>query len=88
MLSGGGNFFLSNEQLLASPSRADAIDEECEFKLRLYGAELVQEGCILLKLCVAAWLCGRTSASPLTRFATQAAGCCRHCAGAAAAFLL
>ena len=53
MLSGGGNFFLSDEQLRASPSRADAIDEECEFKLRVYGAELVQEGCILLNLCVA-----------------------------------
>jgi hypothetical protein len=50
--TGGGSFFLADEALLNSPSRADGIDAETEFRLRLYGAELIQEGGMLLKLCV------------------------------------
>jgi hypothetical protein len=52
--TGGGSFFLDDAALAHSPSRADGVDAETEFKLRLYGAELIQEGGILLKLCVSA----------------------------------
>lgn len=44
------NFYLSDEQLTNPPSVAEGgIDLETEFKLRAYGAELIQEGGILLK---------------------------------------
>lgn len=43
-------FYLSDEQLADSPSRKDGIDEKTETALRLYGCELIQEGCILLRL--------------------------------------
>jgi len=52
IFTGGGSFFLSDAALLASPSRADAVTAEQEFKLRVYGVELVQEAAILLRLCV------------------------------------
>ena len=45
-------FYLTQEQLLDSPSRKDDIDEQTENNLRLYGCELIQEGGILLKLYV------------------------------------
>jgi hypothetical protein len=51
--TGGGSFFLSDEALLASPSRADGVDVEIEFKLRCYGAEMIQAGGALLRLYVA-----------------------------------
>ena len=45
------NFYLSDEQLANTPSVAEGeIDAETEFKLRVYGAELIQEGGTLLKL--------------------------------------
>eukprot|EP00976_Prorocentrum_cordatum_P063531 1177121-Prorocentrum_minimum.AAC.4 len=45
------NFYLTDEQLANTPSVAEGeIDAETEFKLRVYGAELIQEGGILLKL--------------------------------------
>jgi hypothetical protein len=43
-------FYLTDEQLANSPSRNDKIDEKTETALRIYGCELVQEGCILLRL--------------------------------------
>lgn len=43
-------FYLTDEQLANSPSRKDKIDEKTETALRIYGCELVQEGCILLRL--------------------------------------
>ena len=52
--AGGGTFFLSDEALLASPSRADGVSAETEFKLRVYGVELIQAATRLLRLCVAA----------------------------------
>ena len=50
--TGGGTFFLSDEALATSPSAADGVDAETEFRLRVYGAELIQEGGMLLRLCV------------------------------------
>lgn len=44
------NFYLTDEQLKASPSRKDEIDETTEISLRIYGCDLIQEGGILLKL--------------------------------------
>ncbi|KAG7637528.1 Cyclin-L1-1 [Arabidopsis thaliana] len=44
------NFYLTDEQLKASPSRKDGIDETTEISLRIYGCDLIQEGGILLKL--------------------------------------
>ena len=51
------SFYLSDEALLDSPSLKDGIDQETEFMLRLYGCELIQEGGILLKLCVSPYFC-------------------------------
>jgi len=53
IFTGGGTFYLSDAALLDSPSRGDGVSAEAEFKLRVYGAELVQAGAILLRLCVA-----------------------------------
>ena len=44
------NFYVSKEDLANSPSRADGITAELERDQRIYGCELVQEACILLKL--------------------------------------
>ncbi|XP_006294176.2 cyclin-L1-1 [Capsella rubella] len=44
------NFYITDEQLKASPSRKDGIDETTETSLRIYGCDLIQEGGILLKL--------------------------------------
>lgn len=52
IFTGGGSFYLSDAALLDSPSRGDGVSAEVEFKLRVYGAELVQAGAILLRLCV------------------------------------
>ncbi|KNA06184.1 hypothetical protein SOVF_183400 [Spinacia oleracea] len=43
-------FYLTEEQITNSPSRKDAIDEETETTLRVYGCDLIQESGILLKL--------------------------------------
>ncbi|XP_048499241.2 cyclin-L1-1 [Beta vulgaris subsp. vulgaris] len=43
-------FYLTEEQLTNSPSRKDAIDEETEITLRIYGCDLIQESGILLRL--------------------------------------
>ncbi|XP_021773017.1 cyclin-L1-1-like isoform X2 [Chenopodium quinoa] len=43
-------FYLTEEQLTNSPSRKDAIDEETENTLRIYGCDLIQESGILLRL--------------------------------------
>ncbi|KAF0917287.1 hypothetical protein E2562_017463 [Oryza meyeriana var. granulata] len=43
-------FYLTDEQLLDSPSRKDGIDEATETALRVYGCDLIQESGILLKL--------------------------------------
>jgi len=42
--------FVSAEELENPPSRVDGIDAETEVSLRIYGCELIQEGCILLKM--------------------------------------
>ena len=44
------NFYVTKEQLVNSPSRANGVNEEVEEQLRLYGCELIQEGGCLLKL--------------------------------------
>ena len=44
------SFYLSDEQLEDSPSRRDGIPEEVEYRQRIFGCELVQEGGILLKM--------------------------------------
>ena len=44
------NFYVTNEQLTNSPSRAEGVGVEAEEQLRLYGCELIQEGGCLLKL--------------------------------------
>lgn len=45
------NFYLTDEQLASPPSvKEGEIDAETEFKLRIYGCELIQEGGVLLKL--------------------------------------
>ncbi|KAF8660537.1 hypothetical protein HU200_057641 [Digitaria exilis] len=43
-------FYLTDEQLLDSPSRKDGIDEDTETALRVYGCDLIQESGILLRL--------------------------------------
>jgi hypothetical protein len=43
------NFYLSEDELENSPSRAHGIDRETEATLRVYGCELVQEAGILLQ---------------------------------------
>lgn len=37
------NFYLSDEELAASPSRLEGVDAETEATLRHYGAELIQK---------------------------------------------
>lgn len=44
------NFYLTQEQLEASPSRADGIDEATERELRQYCCDVVAEAAILLRL--------------------------------------
>ncbi|GAB4855484.1 Cyclin-L1-1 [Ancistrocladus abbreviatus] len=43
-------FYLTDEDLLNSPSRKDGVDEEAETTLRIYGCDLILESGILLKL--------------------------------------
>lgn len=43
-------FYLTPAQLEDSPSRRDGVDRETETTLRVYGAELIQEAGILLRL--------------------------------------
>jgi len=43
-------FYVTDEQIVNSPSRKDGIDQETETMLRLYGCELIQESGILLRL--------------------------------------
>ena len=45
-------FYLTEEQLLDSPSRKDGVHENAEYTLRIFGCTLVQEAGILLKLFV------------------------------------
>ena len=45
-------FYLTEEQLLDSPSRKDGVLESAEYTLRIFGCTLVQEAGILLKLYV------------------------------------
>ena len=44
------DFYLSEEALAASPSRADGVDVATEAGLRRYGCEVIQEAGILLRL--------------------------------------
>ena len=53
LVSGGELFYLTDAQLVASPSRAAGVDEQTEFRLRVFGGDLIQAGSVLLKLCVA-----------------------------------
>lgn len=43
-------FYLTEEQLINSPSRKDGIDDVTETTLRIYGCDLIQESGILLRL--------------------------------------
>ncbi|KAJ4956976.1 hypothetical protein NE237_013759 [Protea cynaroides] len=43
-------FYLTDEQLINSPSRKDDINEATETTLRIYGCDLIQESGILLRL--------------------------------------
>jgi hypothetical protein len=45
-----GSFWLTDAELANSPSRGDGISEALEKQLRSYGAGLVQEAVILLRL--------------------------------------
>lgn len=45
-------FYLTDDDLLNSPSLKDGIDQETEFRLRFYGCDLIVEACIYLRLCV------------------------------------
>lgn len=49
--SSGELFYLTDAQLAASPSRAAGVDTGTEFRLRVFGGDLVQAGSVLLKLC-------------------------------------
>ena len=68
------NFYLTDEEVAASPSRREGLDEETEFKLRLYGCELVQEGTVLLRATQAVACTGQVllhrfyAKQPLTKF--------------------
>eukprot|EP00656_Telonema_subtile_P056511 TRINITY_DN9040_c0_g1_i1.p1 TRINITY_DN9040_c0_g1~~TRINITY_DN9040_c0_g1_i1.p1 ORF type:complete len:339 (+),score=109.99 TRINITY_DN9040_c0_g1_i1:207-1223(+) len=42
--------FVSQEEIANTPTRTEGADEEAETKLRIYGCELIQSGCVLLKL--------------------------------------
>lgn len=44
------DFYVSAEALADSPSRKDGVSQEVERNQRIYGCELIQEACILLKL--------------------------------------
>jgi hypothetical protein len=44
------NFYLTAEQLAASPSRADGVDEASERELRRYCCDVVAEAAVLLRL--------------------------------------
>lgn len=44
------NFYLEAADLADSPSRKDGVSQEVERDQRIYGCELIQEACILLKL--------------------------------------
>lgn len=50
-------FYLSDEDLLNSPSFQDGVDQVTEFSLRLYGCDLIVEACIYLRLCVLLFPC-------------------------------
>lgn len=50
MLSKLDNFYLTSEELAASPSRVDGINSVTETQLRHYGCDLVQEAVIALRL--------------------------------------
>ena len=54
------NFYFSDEQISNSPSRKDGVSDETEFKLKVYGCELVQEGAILLRVNQAVACTGQT----------------------------
>lgn len=43
------DFYISDDELLKSPSRQDGVDEATETLLRRYGCQLIQEAGILLK---------------------------------------
>ena len=42
-------FYLTDDQIADSPSRRAGMDEETEFRLKVYGCELVQEAAVLLR---------------------------------------
>ena len=44
------NFYLTTEQLAASPSRVDGVDEATERELRRYCCDVVAEAAVLLRL--------------------------------------
>lgn len=45
------SFYLTDEDLLNSPSFKDGISQEDEFWLRFYGCDIIVEACIYLRLC-------------------------------------
>ena len=49
IVTNNDNFYVTDEALRNSPSRLEGVDEETEFRLTVYGCELIQEGSILLK---------------------------------------
>lgn len=44
------NFYLTDEQLEQSPSRAKGVDAETEKRLRIYGCDRIQRAVVLLDL--------------------------------------
>lgn len=43
-------FYLTDEQLADTPSRADGIEPEVEEELRRYGCDILQEAAVLMQL--------------------------------------
>jgi len=55
----GTDAFVSAEEIANTPSRQEGISEGDEARLRAYGCELIQSGCVLLKLPQVAALSGQ-----------------------------
>lgn len=85
------DFYLTDAELHASPSRGAGVDESTESQLRLYGCELIQEAGVLLKLGQVVMATGqvlfhrfyskRSMAQFNVKVRTQGGGVCVHARG-------
>lgn len=69
------SFYLTDDDLLNSPSLKDGIDQETEFWLRFYGCDLIVEACIYLRLCVQTSISQTSGCSTALVCATAFAQC-------------